>query len=217
MDKKSYAVIGLGRFGAAIAAELARAGAEVLAVDQDEERVHELSSLVTCAVKADVCDAEIMDSLGISNMDGVVVAITESLDASIMATIYAKEAGVGYVLAKARDAIHARILDKVGADKVIIPEKESGVRMARNMISGSFLDFIELSDRVRMIEIPVKEEWVGKTLIELDLRKKKQINVVAVRDVDNEVYVNFEPDRPLEGGMSMFVTVDRNNIAKLVN
>lgn len=217
MDKKSYAVIGLGRFGAAIAAELARAGAEVLAVDQDEERVHELSSLVTCAVKADVCDAEIMDSLGISNMDGVVVAITESLDASIMATIYAKEAGVGYVLAKARDAIHARILEKVGADKVIIPEKESGVRMARNMISGSFLDFIELSDRVRMIELPVKEEWIGKTLIELDLRKKKQINVVAVRDVDGEVYVNFEPDRPLQGGMSMFVTVDRNNIAKLVN
>lgn len=217
MEKRSYAVIGLGRFGAAIATELAKAGAEVLAVDKDEERVHELSSIVTCAVKADVCDAEIMDSMGISNMDGVVVAITESLDASIMATIYAKEAGVGYVLAKARDNIHARILEKVGADKVIIPEKESGIRLARNMISGSFLDFIELSDRVRMIELPVKDEWVGKSLAELDLRKKKKVNVVAVRNEDDEVYVNFEPDRPLRAGMSMFVTVDRNNIAKLVD
>ncbi|MDE5780647.1 MAG: TrkA family potassium uptake protein [Lachnospiraceae bacterium] len=217
MGKKSYAVIGLGRFGAAIAEELSRAGAEVLAVDEDEERVHELASIVTCAVKADVCDAESMESLGLSNMDGVVVAITENLDASIMGTILAKEAGVDYILAKARDAIHARILEKVGADKVIVPEKESGIRIARSMMSGKFLDFIELSDRIRMIEIPVKEEWIGKTLIQLNLRKTKKINVIAVRNVDDEIIVNFEPERPIRAGMSMLVTVDRNDIAKLVN
>lgn len=217
MGKKSYAVIGLGRFGAAIAEELSRAGAEVLAVDEDEERVHELASIVTCAVKADVCDAESMESLGLSNMDGVVVAITENLDASIMGTILAKEAGVDYILAKARDAIHARILEKVGADKVIVPEKESGIRIARSMMSGKFLDFIELSDRIRMIEIPVKEEWIGKTLIQLNLRKTKKINVIAVRNVDDEIIVNFEPERPIKAGMSMLVTVDRNDIAKLVN
>lgn len=217
MGKKSYAVIGLGRFGAAIAEELSRAGAEVLAVDEDEERVHELASVVTCAVKTDVCDAESMESLGLSNMDGVVVAITENLDASIMGTIIAKEAGVDYILAKARDAIHARILEKVGADKVIVPEKESGVRIARSMMSGKFLDFIELSDRIRMIEIPVKEEWIGKTLIQLNLRKAKKINVIAVRNVDDEIIVNFDPERPIKAGMSMLVTVDRNDIAKLVN
>ncbi|MBD5135331.1 MAG: TrkA family potassium uptake protein [Lachnospiraceae bacterium] len=217
MGKKSYAVIGLGRFGAAIAEELSRAGAEVLAVDEDEERVHELASIVTCAVKADVCDAESMESLGLSNMDGVVVAITENLDASIMGTILAKEAGVDYILAKARDAIHARILEKVGADKVIVPEKESGIRIARSMMSGKFLDFIELSNRIRMIEIPVKEEWIGKTLIQLNLRKTKKINVIAVRNVDDEIIVNFEPERPIKAGMSMLVTVDRNDIAKLVN
>lgn len=217
MGKKSYAVIGLGRFGAAIAEELSRAGAEVLVVDEDEERVHELASIVTCAVKADVCDAESMESLGLSNMDGVVVAITENLDASIMGTILAKEAGVDYILAKARDAIHARILEKVGADKVIVPEKESGIRIARSMMSGKFLDFVELSDRIRMIEIPVKEEWIGKTLIQLNLRKTKKINVIAVRNVDDEIIVNFEPERPIKAGMSMLVTVDRNDIAKLVN
>lgn len=217
MREKSYAVIGLGKFGAAIAEELSRAGAEVLAVDNDEERVHELASIVTCAVKADVCDAESMETLGLSNMDGVVVAITESLDASIMGTILAKEAGVDYIIAKARDAIHARILEKVGADKVIVPEKESGVRIARSMMSGKFLDFIELSDRIRMIEIPVKEDWIGKTLIELNLRKSKKINVIAVRNVDEEVIVNFDPERPIKAGMSMLITVDRNDIAKLVN
>lgn len=217
MGKKSYAVMGLGRFGAAIAEELSRAGAEVLVVDEDEERVHELASIVTCAIKADVCDAESMESLGLSNMDGVVVAITENLDASIMGTILAKEAGVDYILAKARDAIHARILEKVGADKVIVPEKESGIRIARSMMSGKFLDFVELSDRIRMIEIPVKEEWIGKTLIQLNLRKTKKINVIAVRNVDDEIIVNFEPERPIKAGMSMLVTVDRNDIAKLVN
>lgn len=217
MAKKSYAVIGLGRFGAAVAEELTRAGAEVLAVDEDEECVHEISSVVTCAVKADVCDVESIEALGLSNMDGVVVAITENLDASIMATILAKESGAAYILAKARDSIHAKILEKVGADKVIVPEKESGIRMARNMMSGKFLDFIELSDRVRMIEIPVKDEWIGKTLVELNLRKTKKINVIAVRDVDDEVIVNYDPERPIKPGMSMFITVDRNDIAKLVN
>lgn len=217
MEKKSYAVIGLGRFGAAVAEELSRAGAEVLAVDEDEERVHGISSIVTCAVKADVCDVESIEALGLSNMDGVVVAITENLDASIMATILAKESGAGYILAKARDSIHAKILEKVGADKVIVPEKESGIRMARNMMSGKFLDFIELSDRVRMIEIPVRDEWIGKTLVELNLRKTKKINVIAVRDVDDEVIVNYDPERPIKSGMSMFITVDRNDIAKLVN
>lgn len=216
MSKKSYAVLGLGRFGASVAKEMSKAGAEVLAVDMDEDRVHELASIVTCAVKADVCDAETMGSLGLSNMDGVVVAVTENLDASIMGTILAKEAGVEYVIAKAKDAIHAKILEKVGADKVIIPEKESGIRIARSMMSGKFLDFIELSDRVTMIEVPVKEEWVGKSLKELDLRRVMNINVIAVRREDDEVVINVNPDELLKEGTSLYITVDRNDIRKLV-
>lgn len=213
---KSFAVIGLGRFGTAVATELSKAGAEVLAIDNDEERIHAISSVVDCAVKADVRDMEMMETLGLSNMDGIVIAIAGTIDASLFATIFAKEAGVKYVVAKARDTTHARILEKVGADKVVIPEKETGIRMARGMMSGNFLDFIELSDRLRLIEMPVKEEWIGKSLVELNLRKTKKINVVAIRDTDDEVSADFDPESKLKAGMSVYITVDRNNIAKLV-
>lgn len=216
MKNKSYAVLGLGKFGSSVAREMTEAGAEVLAVDIDEERVHEMASIVACAVKADVCDVETIESLGLSNMDGVVVAITGDMNASIMGTILAKEAGVEYVLAKAKDDVHTRILEKVGADKVVIPEKEFGMRIARTVMSGNFLDFVELSDRVRLVEMPVKDEWVGKSLIDLDLRRTRKINVVAVRDSEDEVHVNYPPDAPLSAGMSLYVTVDRNNISKLL-
>ncbi len=213
--KKSFAVFGLGKFGESIAMELAQAGAEVLAVDMDEEKVHEIASHVTCAMKADVCDVETMESMGISNMDGVIVAITSNLNASVMATILAKEAGVPFVLAKSADQIHATILKKIGADKVIVPEKESGMRVARLLLAGNFIEFIELSDKIRMIEIAVKKEWNGKTLRQLNLRKKHSLNVVCVRK-DGEIVLNIDPDVPLTDNYSLIVIVDKNNIAKLM-
>lgn len=214
MKKKSYAVLGLGKFGTSMAMELAKAGAEVLAVDSNEENVHNIAEAVTCAVQVDVCDTEAMNSLGLSNMDGVVVAITGSMDASIMATILAKEANVPFVMAKAKDEIHKRILEKVGADRVIIPEKESGVRMAYSMLSGNFMDFVALSDRIRLIEIPIRPEWQGKTLRELDLRQKMRINILAVCK-ENEVVVNLDPDEVLEPGITMWITVDKSDMFKL--
>ena len=126
LEKQSFAVIGLGKFGSSVAMELAAAGAQVLAIDRDEERVSDIADHVTYAVRADVCDGKVMASLGISNMDAVIVAITGSLDASIMASIMAKEAGVPLVIAKAKEDMHAKILRKTGADRVIIPERESG-------------------------------------------------------------------------------------------
>lgn len=214
MKKKSYAVLGLGKFGTSMAMELAKAGAEVLAVDMNEENVHNIAEAVTCAVQADVCDTEAMESLGLSNMNGVVVAITGSMDASIMATILAKEANVPFVMSKAKDDIHKRILEKVGADRVIIPEKESGVRMAYSMLSGNFMDFVALSDRIRLIEIPIRPEWQGKTLRELDLRQKLRINILAVCKA-NEVVVNLDPDEVLEAGITMWITVDKSDMFKL--
>lgn len=214
MKKKSYAVLGLGKFGTSMAMELAKAGAEVLAVDMNEENVHNIAEAVTCAVQADVCDTEAMESLGLSNMNGVVVAITGSMDASIMATILAKEANVPFVMSKAKDEIHKRILEKVGADRVIIPEKESGVRMAYSMLSGNFMDFVALSDRIRLIEIPIRPEWQGKTLRELDLRQKLRINILAVCKA-NEVVVNLDPDEVLEAGITMWITVDKSDMFKL--
>ncbi len=155
-----------------------------------------------------------MQELGLSNMDGVIVAMTGSLDASIMATIMAKEEGVPYVLAKAQDEVHERILKRVGADKVIIPERESAARVARNMISGNFLDFIELSERVRMVELSVKPEWMGYSLCELDLRKKYSLNVMAIRS-EGELVTNIDPEEKLTADMTLLVTIDKKDLARL--
>lgn len=196
----SYAVIGMGRFGTAVAMELANSGADVLAVDINEERVRAISEHVTCAVKADISDAETVASLGLGNMDAVVVAMTRSMDASILATISAKESGAKYVIAKAQNEMHAKILTKVGADKVIVPEKESGRRIAKNLVNGNFLDFFELSDRISMVEIPMQEEWIGFNLRELDFRRKYSVNVIAYEANGKDLIVNIPPDMPLDKG-----------------
>lgn len=212
--KKSFAVLGLGKFGESIAKELTAAGCEVLAVDINKEQVQDISDIVTYAVTADVCDTETMKTLGISNMDAVIVAITNNLNASILATIFAKEAGVPYVIAKSSDDIHTKILEKVGADKVIIPERESGVRIARRLMSGNVLDFFELSQRIRMVEISIKPEWIGKSLRSLNLRQKHKINVIAIRQND-EIILNPDPDEPLSDDITMLVTVDKKDLDRL--
>ncbi len=214
MENKSFAVLGLGKFGRSTVEELVRAGAEVMAVDNDEEKVKKISEIAAYAMQADVRDSEAMQELGLSNMDGVIVAMTGSLDASIMATIMAKEEGVPYVLAKAQDEVHERILKRVGADKVIIPERESAARVARNMISGNFLDFIELSERVRMVELSVKPEWMGYSLRELDLRKKYSLNVMAIRS-EGELVTNIDPEEKLTADMTLLVTIDKKDLARL--
>lgn len=216
-EKQSFAVIGLGKFGSHVAMELAAAGASVLAVDINEERVADIAEYVTYAVRADVCDSKAIQSLGISNMDAVIVAITGSLDASIMATILAKEAGVKLVIAKAKEEMHAKILKKTGADRVIIPERESGIRVAHNILAGNFLEFIEISQRVRMVEVEIKPEWVGKTLRELKLRNKYQVNVIALKEsMDSDVMMNIDPDMKLKEGMSLWLVVDKNNVDRLL-
>lgn len=212
---KSFVVFGLGKFGKSIAMELSAAGADVLAVDTDKEKVHELSDIVTCAVKADVCDTETMKSLGISNMDAAVIAITKSLDASIMATIFAKDAGVPYIFAKSKDSTHTKILEKVGADKVIIPEHESGIRVARQLLSRNVLDFVELSESIRLVEIAIRPEWANHTLRELNLRKKENINVIAIRR-NHEIMVNIDPDEVLSHDITLLVTVDKKDLEHLV-
>ena len=214
MKKKSFAVLGLGKFGTSVAEEMSRAGVDVLAVDMEEENVHNVVDIVTCAMKVDVRDSETLASLGLSNMDAVIVAITESLDASIMATITAKEAGVPMVIAKAKNDIHAKILKKVGADRIIIPEKESGTRMARCLVSGNFIDFIELSDKVSMVEISVRPEWVGKGLRELALRDKIGVNVIAIHS-GNDMIVNIHPDTPLKEEDTLWVIASEKEIEKL--
>ena len=178
---KSYAVFGLGRYGIAVAKELVNNGADVLAVDIDEDIVNSAVADIPFCRCADITDPEVIKQLGISNVDVVIVAMANNLEASVMSVILCKEAGVKMVIAKCADEMQGKILCKVGADKVVYPENESGVRLAKNLLSAGMVDLIDLSDDISVIEIPVREKWVGKTLIELDLRKKYAINIIAIR------------------------------------
>ena len=211
---KSYAVFGLGRYGIAVATELVNNGADVLAVDIDEDIVNSAVADIPFCRCADITDPEVIKQLGISNVDVVVVAMANNLEASVMSVILCKEAGVNMVIAKCSDEMQGKILCKVGADKVVYPENESGVRLAKNLLSAGMVDLIDLSDDISVIEIPVKEKWVGKSLIELDLRKKYAINIIAIRNGD-DILINVDPNVQLSKEMQLVVIINKTNINKL--
>lgn len=207
----NYAVFGLGRYGRAVAKELVDDGAEVLAVDYNEDVVNAASVEIPYCKCADVTDPEVIKQLGISNMDVVVISMASALEASVMATMLCKEAGVKNVIVKCSSEMNCKILSKVGADQVVLPESESGIRLAKNLLSSGFVDIIELSRDVSMVELSVRPEWEGKTLIELSLRKKYGINVVAITQ-GKDVSTNINPEEPLSQSMKLIVI---GNTAKL--
>lgn len=212
--KKSYAVLGLGRYGIAVAKELIKSGAEVLAVDIDEEIVNNAITEIPYCKCADVTDEEVIKQLGIANMDAVIIAMATNLEASVMATMLCKEAGVKTVIAKCSNEMNRKILSKVGADRVVFPESESGIRLAKNLLSFGFMDIIELSKDVSMVELDVRAEWEGKTLLELNLRQKYAINVVAIIQ-NNNVCVNIDPKQPLKKSMKLIVIANASKLKKL--
>lgn len=211
---KTYAVLGLGRYGRAVAEELTNSGAEVLAVDDDMEAVDSLSASVPLCKCADVTDADAFTRLGIAEIDTVIIAMSNSLEATVMAITLCKEAGVKEVIVKCSTEMHRKIFLRVGADKVIFPEKESGIRLARNLLSSGFSEMMEISDDISMIEMNVRDEWAGRNLVELNLRKKYSINVVAVKKADS-VITEIEPTAPLEKDMKLIVIADVQKIKKL--
>ena len=211
---QTYAVLGLGRYGRAIAKELVESGAEVLAVDTDEEIVNEAITDIPFCKCADFTEPEVIKQLGISNMDVVIVATASNLEASVMATMLCKEAGVKTVIAKCADEMHQKILSRIGADRVVFPEKESGTRLANNLISSGFVDIIELSKDISMVELDVRPEWVSKTLVELNLRKKYSINVVAIK-MNDEVNMDIDPHTVLTDAMKLIVVANVSKLDKL--
>ncbi len=211
---QSYAVFGLGRYGIAVAKELVRHGAEVLAVDSDEELVNAAIAEIPYCKCADITEPEVIKQLGIANIDVVIIAMASSLEASVMATMLCKEIGVKTVIAKCATDMDCKILSKVGADRVVFPESESGIRLAKNLLSSGFVDIMDLSNDVSMVELAVKPEWEGKNLIELNLRKKYSINVVAVIE-DKNVRINIDPEKPLLRSMRLIVIADRSKLARL--
>ena len=212
--KKTYAVFGLGRYGLAVARELVENGMEVIAVDTDERIVNDASTFLPVCKCADVSDAEVISRLGIGNIDTVIVCMASNLEASVMAVTLCKEAGVKTVIAKCANEMHQKILLRVGADQVVFPENESGIRLAKNLLSSGFIDIISLSKDVSMIEINVKEEWCGKNLIELNLRKKYGFNIIAIKKGD-KINININPETILDIDCSLIVIANTAKLAKL--
>lgn len=214
MNKKTYAVFGLGRYGKAVAKELVREGAEVIAVDLDMETVNAAASELPVCKCANVTDPDVIRDLDIGSVDVVIIAMAESFEASVMATMLCKEAGVGTVIVKCGDEMRSKILERVGADKVIFPEKESGIRLAKNLLTSGFVDMVELTEEISLIELELKKEWVGQTLIELNLRKKYGVNVVALNK-NGKVVINVDPTHPLEENTKLVVIADTAKLGKL--
>ena len=212
--KRTYAVFGLGRYGMAVARELVDNGKEVIAVDIDQRLVNNAAAYLPVCKCADITDSEVISRLGIGNIDTVIVCMASNLESSVMAVTLCKEAGVPMVIAKCANEMHQKILLRVGADKVVFPENESGIRLARNLLSSGFIDMIALSKDVSMVEIDIKDEWVGKNLIELSLRKKYALNVVAIR-MGSEVTTAIDPALPLTKDMQLLVIANTAKLRKL--
>ncbi|MGN0390722.1 MAG: potassium channel family protein [Wujia sp.] len=210
---KSVAVIGLGRFGESIATELYRSGADVMVIDNNNEKINDIADRVTCAMNVDVCDMEALRDAGLSNMDAVVVAMSDRLEPSIMSVMSAKELGVPLVIAKAKDEMMGSILSRIGADKVVYPEKESGMRLSHKLLSEHFVDYFDLSDSTSLVELMPKPEWVGKTLRELNLRKEYKVNVVAVIQGE-EFNIAMDPDEPLKEGEPLLLIMKKKDLKR---
>ena len=214
MQKKTYAVFGLGRYGTAVAKELVDNGKEVIAVDRNQRLVNDAAAYLPVCKCADVTDPEVIARLGIENIDTVIVCMASNLEASVMTVTLCKEAGVETVIAKCANEMNQKILLRVGADQVVFPENESGIRLAKNLVSSGFVDMISLSKDVSVVEIDVRPEWVGKNLIELNLRKRYGFNIVAIKK-DGKVNVSINPEQVLDGDTTLIVIANVSKLGKL--
>lgn len=192
--KKQFAIIGIGRFGSSVALSLTQLGYDVLAVDADEGKIQAISQCVTHAVQADPTEEEALRAIGIRNFDVVVVAIGQDIQASILTTLILKELGVKMLIVKAQNELHGKVLRKIGADKVIFPERDMGQRLAHALISPNILDFIELSDNYSIVEIRATPLLIGKSLNQLDIRTGYGCNVMAIKSNDGTMNITPSAD-----------------------
>ena len=211
--KKSVAVLGLGKYGRSLSENMYRMGADVLAVDCNEELVADFADKCTAAVCANLANEEEVAALGLKNMDIVVVAMGEDLAASIMCVAVAKEQNVPTVIAKSSSDRMTSILLKVGADKIIDPEGEGGMRSARILLSTLFRDYYELDDNMYMVEMIPKKEWIGQNLIELDLRSKMNINVVAQK-MKGQLWQFVDPRESITEDTILLIVMEKKQVDK---
>ena len=211
---KSFAIIGIGTFGRSVATTLCKLGHEVLAMDISEDRVRDIADHVTAAVQINVTDERAMRQVGIRNFDCVIISVGEDIRASILATVLCKEMGAKHVVAKASDDMHAKILLKTGADSVVRPEHESGVRLARSLVSDSVIDYLDLSDEYSIHEMRIPRVWVDKSIMKIDVRRNYGISIIAIRMV-GRIIVDIDPEQPLKAD-DILVMIGSNKSLKKV-
>ena len=211
---RSYVVIGLGRFGSSLARQLCKLGAEVLALDVKGDLVQQVANEVTHAVVGDAQDKEVLRALGVRNMDCAVIAIGDNLAASVLITMNLKELGVPFIVCKAHDETHRKVLEKLGVDRVVIPEQEYAQRLARTLNSHNVLDYIELSEDFGILDVPAPAAWLGKTLRELNIRAKLGVNIIAV---ENGGKTNVSPgaDYAIQSGDTLVVLGDNVSLEQV--
>ena len=212
----SYVVIGLGRFGAEIATKLYACGEEVMAVDLDEQIVDKIADRVTRAVAADARDRDVLEKLGVENFDRAVVAVGSDLAASALITMNLKALGISYIICKAHDDTYREILEKLGADRVIIPEWEAADKLALGLTHAGVMEYIELSEEIGILEIEPMDRWVGKSIRNLDLRSKFGLNVIAMRR-GNDITIPPDIDVPLEETFTLVILGSYEALEKLKN
>ena len=208
---KQFMVLGMGLFGSSLAKALHEMGHEVLAVDSDEDLVEAIAPYVTQAVQIDATDEAALQELGVRNFDAVIVSIGKNLRDSILVCVIIKELGVPYLIAKATDEIHAKVLRKIGVDRVVFPERDMGMRVAKSLVTPNVLEMMEFSGDYRLIEIILPSKWVGRSIIEVDVRRKYGISILAIQR-DGQFIVSPSPDAVFETGDILLVLGQKDDI-----
>lgn len=211
---KSFIVLGLGKFGISVAKKLTDMGHDVLAVDKDELSVSGIADNVTRAIIGDATDPLVIDSLGVRNFDAVIVGAGDNMETSVMTTAILKEKGAPFIVAKAKNEMHGKILSKVGADRIVYPEEEIGERVARQLSNTALIDMLELSDSVSIAEIAVPDKWVGSSIRELNVRANFGVNIIAVK-CGKSFDVQFSPDLTLEKEHVLILIGDNSKLDKI--
>jgi len=214
--KKQFLVIGCGRFGTSIALKLMDMGADVMIVDKQEDNVQGLLGKVTYAVQADATDEIALSNLGIRNFDTAIVCIGEDIQASILVTMMIKELGIRMIVAKAQSETHAKVLYRIGADRVVFAEREMGIRVAKSLMSQNVMDFIEFAPDYSVVEVAPMPEWIGKNLIQLNMRAQYRVNVMAIKR-GTRINVNVMADDTIRAGDVMIIMGHNKDIDRIVN
>lgn len=211
--RKTYAVLGGGRLGSRIATELYESGSDVILIDRNQDIVNRLSETVTSAICGDISEENVLKNAGVGEADAVITTL-HALEPTILAVLAAKEMKIPLIICRAKDETMGDILKKIGADRIIYPEREAGYRLAHTLLSSNFLDFFEISNNVSIVEMFPKKDWIGKSLKQLNLRKNYRINVIAIM-IKNDVQVVIDPDEPLKAECPLLVIVHKNDLKRI--